>query len=628
VSIFNLMRLIALCFALTLFTFSNATANDVSAIKAASNKNYSVPASSQTGKTLVQWYKLRQSDSVSFREAKNFITSNPNWPDTTSIRKNAEENLNSSIPSREIITWFNQYPPLTAGGMRQYLNALISSNQTAKAMQTLKNWWPKAVMPPNDQDMIMDRFGQYLGSQDHERRLRSIIHDKHYTASRRLAKELGNGYPQLVEAKIGLIEQKSNVNELVAAVPASLRNNEALMLARVQWRRKNDQDTGAIELLSRAPAHNRLSDPKSWWRERHIMARRLMEQGKWGSAYKLVSDHRQKDGFSNAQAEFLSGWLALRKIGKPWDAFKHFEKLFNAVESPISRARGAYWAGLASDTLGHPEIAMQWYQVAAKHQTTFYGQMAAQRINLPLGLLRETPIQITQSAQDLFKRNSFIVAATILNKAGLHRDSKRFLETYADYKKTGLAYNLSAQLSQSYGYNDNAVRIAKAAEREGYLMPSYLFPVLPAARTGRYAVHPAFNHGIIRQESAFDQYAKSHAGALGLMQLMPPTARETAGKAGLPYSKSRLTSDPAYNMTLGSLYIKQMLDRFDGNRTLAIAAYNAGPGRVSRWLKEIGDPRDPNIDEADWIESIPVYETRNYVHRVTEAVNVYANLLR
>jgi soluble lytic murein transglycosylase len=159
-------------------------------------------------------------------------------------------------------------------------------------------------------------------------------------------------------------------------------------------------------------------------------------------------------------------------------------------------------------------------------------------------------------------------------------------------------------------------------------MPQYLFPVLKDATTGRFAVHPAFIHGIIRQESAFDQYAQSHAGALGLMQLMPPTAREVAGKVGQSYSKSRLTSDPKFNMTLGAFYIDEMLNRWDGNRTLAIASYNAGPGRVNSFLKIIGDPRDAGVDEVDWIETIPIYETRNYVQRVTEAVNVYARLLK
>ena len=177
-------------------------------------------------------------------------------------------------------------------------------------------------------------------------------------------------------------------------------------------------------------------------------------------------------------------------------------------------------------------------------------------------------------------------------------------------------------------YDDMAVRIAKNAERDGYIMPEYLFPVIREALNKPLSVHPAFAHAIIRQESAFDQRAQSHAGALGLMQLMPPTARETAGKLGLPYSQARLVDDPAYNMALGSYYINQMLERFDGNRTLAIAAYNAGPGRVSGWLKEFGDPRSPNIDETDWIETIPVYETRNYVQRVTEAVNVYANVIQ
>jgi soluble lytic murein transglycosylase len=254
--------------------------------------------------------------------------------------------------------------------------------------------------------------------------------------------------------------------------------------------------------------------------------------------------------------------------------------------------------------------------------------MAAGRINLPLGLLQETPIQVSTEQSAAFHNRNMIKEALLLNRIGQHRDAKAFFLAYVERHKTGLDYSLTAELAKQKGYEDTAIKIAKNAERDGYIMPSYLFPVVDKALSTTFAVHPALNHGIMRQESAFDQQAQSHAGALGLMQLMPATAKETAQKAGFSYSKSRLTTDPVYNITLGSLYIKQMLDRFDGNRTLAIAAYNAGPGRVNRWLEEIGDPRDPNVDEVDWIESIPIYETRNYVQRVTEAINVYAHKLK
>ena len=621
------MRIILCLFLLTIIAPA-AMADDVSAVQSAAQKRYGGGATTLVGKNLVEWYQLKQSDSISFRQAELFIQKNREWPDLYSIQKKAESAITPTNTSREIIRFFGDNSPITGTGMVQYLKALLATNKTAQAMQTLKNWWPKASITPDEQTIILRDFGRFLGSQDHERRLRFIIHDKHYTASRALARTLGAGYPELVEAKIALIEQKPDVNALIARVPPALRNNEALMLARVQWRRKNNEDAGAIELLNKAPSYNRMSNPKDWWQERHIMARRLMEEGKWGSAYKLVSDHRQKDGFPLAQAEFVAGWIALRKIGKPWEAFKHFERLFNNVESPISRSRGAYWAGLASDSLDHHEIAVQWYQVAAKYQTTYYGQMAANRIQLPLGLLNATPIQISAEARAKFRQNQLISAALILNRAGQDNDAKKFFNTYAETAKSGLDFSVSAELAKSLGYNDSALNIAKKAERDGYLMPQYLFPVLPAASQKSYAVPPAFNHAIMRQESAFNQIAQSHAGALGLMQLMPPTAQETAQKAGLPYSKSRLTSDPSYNMTLGSLYLKQMLDRYNGNRTLAIASYNAGPGRVSQWLKEFGDPRDPSIDEVDWIEGIPVYETRNYVQRVTEALNVYARLIQ
>lgn len=622
------MRIVGLAlFLLFIFAPRDGHADDIAAIKAAAKGQYN-NSSSATARDITSWYKLKSKQATSFREGAAFIRKHPQWPDIKAIQKQTESAISAAVPSQELIDFFQSHPPVSGVGMLNYLNALIATGKTSTALSILKNWWTTASLTPNEQTEIIQKFGKYLGSQDHERRIRSIIQDQHYTASRELARILGNGYPQLIEAKIALIEEKPNANQLLAAVPANLKNNESLQLARLQWRRKNGNDGGAIEILRGAPASNRLSNHADWWKERHIMVRRLMEEKKWGSAYELARDHRQKEGFAFAQAEFIAGWLALRKIGKPWQAFEHFERLFNAVESPISRSRGAYWAGLASETLGHSEIAVQWFQVAAQYQSTYYGQMAASRINLPLGLINPTPINVTPAARNAFKSNDLISVALLLQRAQQRNDAKKFFYAYADEAKNGLDFALVTELASSLGMNDVAVKVAKNAERAGYLIPNYLFPTLKEAKSQRYALHPAFIHAIIRQESAFDQYAQSHAGALGLMQLMPATAKETAGKINVAYSASRLTSDPAYNMTLGAQYLKQMLDRWDGNRTLAIASYNAGPGRVSSWVEEFGDPRDPKINEVDWIEGIPVYETRNYVQRVTEALNVYARLIK
>lgn len=613
---------------LTLFLFVPlAQADDIAAIKAASQKRFAAAnAQSPVARDVVTWYKLRLSDKVSFHEAEAFLKRRPDWPDLGAIRRKAEESLNASIPSQQVINWFSTHTPMTAEGMTHYMNALIATNQTERAMHVLKDWWVSASLTPEAQNTILVRFGQYLGSQDHERRLRRILPDGHYSASRALADRLGKGYRELVEARIGLIEQKPDVNALIAKVPANLRNDESLMFARLQWRRMNNENAGALEMLRHAPSANHMSRPADWWRERHIMARRLIEEGKWGSAYALVADHRQKEGFAFAEAEWLAGWIALRKIGKPWEAFEHFERMFNAVETPISRARGAYWAGLASDALNHPEIAIQWYQVAARYQTSFYGQLAAQKINLPLGLVAGTPIHVDANARQRFKSDPRISAALLLKQAGQNNDAKRFLNAFTDGAKSGLDYMLVAELSNSLNMRDVAVRAAKNAEREGYVMPEYLFPVIQETKGKRYAVDSAMIHAIIRQESAFDQYAISRSGALGLMQLMPATALETAQRNGIAHKKDWLTTNPDHNITLGSLYIAQMLNQFGGNKVLAIAAYNAGPGRVNGWIKQFGDPRSPDIDEGDWVETIPVYETRNYVQRVTEALNVYGKV--
>jgi soluble lytic murein transglycosylase len=623
-----IMRLIFVTVLLAISCSVVAQASDINAIKAAASGKYNVPAQTSIGRDIVDWYKYTNEDQIRFRQAYQFLKTNSDWPQSRKIQTNIEKSISNATPTNELLRYFDQFAPVTATGMMHYLNALTATNQKTKATTTFKNWWYNAKLTPNEQVDFLARYGSLLSRQDNERRMNHIIHDKFYTNARALSKKLGNGYPALVEAKIALIEQKTDVNKTLAAVPSKLKNNEALVLARIQWRRKNNEDQGAIELLNNAPTHNQMTQASSWWKERHIMARRLMEEKRWKDVYKLVSNHRQKDGFSFAQAEFVAGWVALRKLNRQWEAFEHFERLFNAVKSPISRARGSYWAGLASETLGHPEIAKQWYRVAANYQTTYYGQIAAQNVGVTPALVVPTPFQETTQKETSFKNAKLVIASKLLLKADDRKSAKLFLYAYTDNNSSNDKYYYAANLAEQLDLNDAALRIAKKAERDNFVMPNHLFPIVKRAMSTKYAVHPAFIHGIIRQESAFDQYAQSHAGALGLMQLMPATAKETAQKAGLSYRKSKLTSDPSFNMTLGAMYIHQMMERWDQNRILAIASYNAGPGRVNGFLKKIGDPRKNGIDSVDWVESIPIYETRNYVQRVTEALNVYARMIK
>lgn len=623
----RLMTLMTLCAVLCGFLPFSAQANDVAALKAAQSGNWGqaraqAPRGSVAGDLVTWMYLMDGSTRASFPEIAAFLSTHPDWPQATKLTRIAETRLPNDLSTAQIINWFARNKPVSADGMRLYMGALLQTQQTAMAMSTLKDWWVNATLSPDEQNLIIGTYGQYLGTQDHVRRIERMMGDKQYTSARALAARVGNGYPQLVEARIALQQGDKGVQGRLNQVPRGLLQDAGLMLSRLQWRRAAGDDAGAIQILHGAPPAGKTTEPATWWKERHIMARRMIEQRNYREAYKLAAAHGLPSGGADyAAAEFLAGWLALRHVNQPYKAFEHFEKMFNGVETPISRARGAYWAGRASEALNNRDIALQWYQVAARYQTTFYGQQAAQRISLPLNLIAGDKPAISPEQQAAFNRQGLVEAARLLHRAGFKSERASFLRALRDKAKTPQDYALLSDLEVSMGQVDQAVKTAKEAERKGVYLIDYLFPTI--SHTVGKNGDPALVHALIRQESQFDTDAVSTSGALGLMQLMPATAKETAQKSSLMHNTSMLTANPTHNVQLGTLYINQMLNRFDGSMPLAIASYNAGPGRVNQWLRQFGDPRTGQIDMLDWMETIPVYETRNYVQRVLEGYAVY-----
>lgn len=608
-----------------LLPVNGAQANDVAALKAAERGQWGqarqLAGNSSVTRDLVQWmYLLDGSTRASFAEIAAFLAKKPDWPQAQTLARLAEGRMADDLSHDQIINWFTKTPPVSANGAVRYMQALLARQQTAMAVSFVKDWWVNASLTVDEQNHILNSYGRYLGTQDHIRRLERMMTDKQYSAARALAPKIGNGYPQLVEARVALQEGSKGVQAQVSRVPTGLLRDTGLMLSRAQWRRQNGENKGAIELLHAAPPAGQTTTPAAWWRERHIMARRMMEQNNWREAYRLAANHGlPAEGADFAAAEFLAGWLSLRKMGEPYKAFEHFERLYNGVSSPISKARGAYWAGRASEALKSRDIALQWYQVAARFQTTFYGQQAAERIGLPLTLAMNKP-QVSSVQKDAFEGRDIVMAARLLHRAGLSSQRGQFLRGLLSDAKTPQDYVLLSDLSVSMGQVNMAIRVAKDAERQGLHLIDYLFPTISHTVRGGDG---ALVHALIRQESQFDANAVSSAGALGLMQVMPATARETAKKAGLRHETSWLTSRPEHNVQIGTYYIEEMLRRFNGNLPMAIAAYNAGPGRINQWINSFGDPRHAQVDTLDWIEMIPIYETRNYVHRVMEGYAVY-----
>lgn len=573
-----------------------------------------------------QWLAIYSKKNTHYVSMAAFINANPSWPAMNRLRSEAEAVMPANLPDADILAWFDKNPPQTGTGATRYAAALLNRGRTAEAKKIIEATWTERNMSRDEQRNFYTRFQTHITRDSSIKRLDRQLLRGNYTNARAVAQTLGGGYPALAEARIALAMDNSGVEGLIAKVPAALQKDPGLLYERLRWRRKNNLTDGAIAILAEQPRMKNVSNPGDWWRERHIIVRRLMETRQYTRAYEIASRHDQTEGFPFTEAQWVSGFLALRFVNKPWEAFETFERMYHNVETPISRSRAAYWAGRASEALKHPDIARQWYQVAAKYQTTFYGQMAASALGMPDQKL--PPVRPAQIARQSVQNHEMARAAEYLARAGYRTEAALFLTHGADNAGSVSQIEGFAAIAYTIGQTPVSIRIAQEAlNKHGVVLTGFLYPTLESRMGTVRDTEWALAHAIIRQESRFDQQAISSAGARGLMQLMPATARETARKLGVSHQSDWLTSRPDHNIQLGSRYISEMVNRYGGEYALAAAAYNAGPGRVSQWIGQFGDPRDSQRDMIDWIEEIPIYETRNYVQRVLEGVHVYRQMM-
>lgn len=581
-------------------------------------------ASGPFAQSLYLWmYHSDEDNPVIFSTAAKFLSGHPDWPGADSLRRRAELEMPDGIKDSAVLSFFSGGAPATARGLSRYLDALGDVGKAQKAKETLVAWWRRTPATAEEQGALLDRYGKILTREDHRVRLDRLVSLRSYTAARALARRMGAGWPDLIEARISLIEERPDVNARLARVPGALRSDSGLLLDRVRWRRGRDDDDGAAALLRGQPAVAKIVDVQGWWDERQTIVRRLMEKGRYRSAYALVTDYAQpKDTNAAAEAQWLAGWIAWKFLNRPAEALGRFSAMHDGVNSPISRARAAYWSGRAAQALGKKDDAAQWLRRAASWPTTFYGQIAGAGFSAA-SLPKPVGVPAPKMEQKVaFSRKDMVRAARLFDAAGRKAEAAGFLQGLADGARTPEDYALAADLALDMGYLNDAVKISRQAARKGVVLSEAGYPTMLRRMKG-VDLEWALVHALIRQESGFDAQAVSPAGARGLMQLMPSTAKEVAKKAGLRHDVRWLTAQPAHNIELGTRYFKRLLDKYDGSYALALAAYNGGPGRVDRWLEEIGDPRTGKIDIIDWIENIPVYETRNYVQRVLEGVYIY-----
>ena len=576
---------------------------------------------------IVSWYVLFQGGfGTDFEAIDAFIKQNPDWPRSTRLLARAEEALDAKADPAFIINWFGEREPITTLGKDKLADAYIRSGYTKKGIALIKDAWLHGDFEKSYEAKFYKKYRKYLTLGDNRARADRLMWDGDYWPARRMIYRVDNQYGKLIEARTSLRHMRGNVDLLVSRVPHNLQNDAGLIYERMRWRRKKGLDS-AFEMLKSLPED--VPYPHRWWNERSIMARQLLQKGFVSEAYRVAAQHglTKDDAAEHAEAEFFAGWIALRFLNEPKVAAAHFKRLYDSVNYPVSLSRGAYWLGRSNDAAGNAEAAKKWYAQASQYPTTYYGQLATAKVNPGKGLHLPPDPSVDDALRKRFDANELVRAVRMLAAAGEEERLFSLIMHIASLHDDPGWHILTARLARLSGRPDLAIRVTKVTlQNHGHFVaggyPMLVPPRLPPSIKADKPEAPLVL-AIIRQESEYDPEAISHTGARGLMQLMPATAKNIARKAGLRYSKIKLTSDPDYNLTLGQSYIAKLIKDYDGYLPMAIASYNAGPTRVKQWIAQYGDPREKDVDAIDWIEQIPFSETRNYVQRVLENVQIY-----
>jgi soluble lytic murein transglycosylase len=570
---------------------------------------------------LVEWLDLtRPAGSAEFSRFTRFIDQNPDWPSLTLLKKHAEEAIADSTPPGDVVAWFQRFPPIGPTGAARYIDALNAVGQSKQAEATARQFLVDGAMQAGQVIEFAGRYASLLRQVDYELRVDRLIWAGDTEGPLQLLPYLSPGARAVAQARIAFATQSASAPAMLSNLSIEQQTDLGLLYERMRWLRRQDRDNEAIALLDIAPPT--LPHAELWWNERAILARRALESGDPKTAYQLARDHRQASGSALADGEWLSGWIALRFLNDPQGALTHFEIMKKTVATPISVSRAFYWAGRAEEALGDRRQAEQDYAHAATFIGAYYGQIALAKINPAARLV--LPPQPTVASLDsrMFGNRELVQVVELLQAIGLADRADAFVRRIGEIARTPEEALLAIRLAKANNSLAAAVQVSKKLMQGGMPVLADGYPVI--APLGPKAPEPALIHAIIRQESLFDAGAISPSGALGLMQLMPATARTVAGKMRVrKFNTGLLTADPQFNVTLGSNYLADLVDHFNGSYVMAIGGYNAGPGRVAGWLRDNGDPRPRLEDTIDWIEKIGVTETRNYVQRVMENLGVY-----
>lgn len=580
------------------------------------------------GAKIVRWLDIqRPGGGYAFDPLAQFAAENAHWPAHEIILRRAEEQIAAVGDDRRVKDWFGARRPISSHGAVRLAEALDRLGDKSAAQALARDIWLSMALSERQEQDLLQRFGGVIGARERWQRLDRMVWERRHVEAQRLLSLVDPGRRALAEARMKLAREAADGPDAVGKVPAEFAADPGLLYERARFNRRQGFDDAALAIHRQAGEN--LGRPDVWWREREIIVRRALREGRDREAYDLARRHgtRPEHGQAYAEAMFLTGWIALRRLNNPAAALPNFTALFEAARFPVTQARGAYWSGRAAEAAGDAAGAREWYLRAIRYDVTFYGQAALLRVEPD----HRPPIAgvptLSEEERGQFERTELVRAARLLADVDEHDRVKHFVRRLVDVAETPAHHRAASQLAIALGRPDLAVSAAKrSAQRAGVMLADEGWPTIRLP-DGDHP-EPALVLATIRQESAFEADAVSHAGARGLMQLMPATARMVASKLGrADHALPRLVADPSYNMLLGRTYLGGLLDDYNGSHFLALAAYNAGPGRAAQWIRENGDPRGTGVDPIDWVELITIEETRNYVQRVTENLHVYRRKL-
>jgi soluble lytic murein transglycosylase len=578
--------------------------------------------SDPVARKLAEWLILRSDDNgATVERYRAFLAANPSWPSQTFLRRRLEAALWDDRRDDSVAwSWFENESPVSAKGRFALAKALLARGDRANAERLIREAWRSDPMSEETENNALDLFGALLTPGDQKARMDTLLYGSENEAALRAAKRLGAGYVALAKARIAAVKKAPNTRALLEAVPSELHNDAGFVFSKIQLLRREEKFTDAAQLMLAAPKDpNRLYNLDEWWIERRLLARKMIDTEDFRSAYLIARDAAlpSRDIYKTEQ-EFTAGWIALRFLNDPAAAAQHFARIGVGSVNPTTLARAGYWQGRAAEAAGRAQEARTAFTRAAEQSTSYYGQLARAKLGLPQIELNSAPrgrgaerLEIVRAVQLLYELDEREIAVPILADMGENGDPEAL---------TGLG-----ELTQRYSDARGMLLVGKAALNRGLPFDFYAYPVngIPHFTPIGPEVERSIVYAIARQESAFNPLVVSPAQAYGLMQVTPDAARYVCKRHGATYDLGRLKTDAAYNATLGSAELGGLLEDYRGSYIMTFAAYNAGRGSVKKWVDRYGDPRDPKVDAVDWVELIPFSETRNYVQRIMENLQVY-----